>query len=94
MYKNETHKQSLWTVIKNLGEKVEMVSWYDAIVFCNKLSLMENLTPAYSIYGNTDPDSWGAMPTTFHEFNNTIWNLISIVPGSTGYRLPTEAQWE
>lgn len=31
---------------------VEMVSWYDAIAFCNALSEKENLIPAYTINGN------------------------------------------
>lgn len=31
---------------------VEMVSWYDAIAFCNALSEKENLTPAYTVNGN------------------------------------------
>jgi len=69
---------------------VEMVSWYDALVFCNKLSVMEGLSPAYSISGSTDPTVWGAVPTS----NDGTWNAALIVAGSTGYRLPTEAQWE
>jgi formylglycine-generating enzyme required for sulfatase activity len=69
---------------------VERVSWYDALVFCNKLSVMEGLTPAYSINGSTDPAAWGTVPTS----SNTTWNAVTIVNGSTGYRLPTEAQWE
>jgi formylglycine-generating enzyme required for sulfatase activity len=74
---------------------VEMVSWYDAIVFCNRLSIQEGLNPAYTISGSTDPDMWiaangGTIPT----ISNAIWNAVEIIPGSNGYRLPTEAQWE
>jgi formylglycine-generating enzyme required for sulfatase activity len=74
---------------------VEYVNWYDAIAFCNLLSMMEGLTPAYRIAGSTDPFVWltasgGQWPTT----SNAIWDAVEIIPGSTGYRLPTEAQWE
>jgi len=69
---------------------VEQVTWYDALVFCNKLSIMEGLTPAYRISGSTDPAAWGTVPTS----SNATWNAVEVVGGSTGYRLPTEAQWE
>jgi len=69
---------------------VERVSWYDVLVFCNKLSVMEGLSPAYSISGSTDPAAWGTVPTS----SDATWNAVVIVAGSNGYRLPTEAQWE
>jgi formylglycine-generating enzyme required for sulfatase activity len=69
---------------------IETVSWYDALVFCNKLSISEDLTPAYSIDGKTNPDEWGAAPTDDDE----VWNAVIITANSNGYRLPTEAQWE
>ena len=31
---------------------VEQVSWFDAVEFCNKLSLKEGLAPAYTVNGN------------------------------------------
>jgi formylglycine-generating enzyme required for sulfatase activity len=69
---------------------VYYVSWYDALVFCNKLSIAEGLTPAYRINNSTDPFVWGTVPTS----SNSTWNAAEVVSGATGYRLPTEAQWE
>jgi formylglycine-generating enzyme required for sulfatase activity len=69
---------------------VDHVNWYGAIVFCNRLSMLEGLTPAYRINGSTNPVDWGTVPTS----NNATWNAVEIDPDSNGYRLPTEAQWE
>jgi len=66
------------------------VSWYDALVFCNKLSITNGLTPAYRINNSTDTALWGTVPTN----SDSTWNAVEVVSGSTGYRLPTEAQWE
>jgi len=73
---------------------VENVNWFHAIVFCNKLSILEGLTPAYSINDSTDPSSWGSVPTSVNNSDRGPWDRVTIVSGSTGYRLPTEAQWE
>jgi formylglycine-generating enzyme required for sulfatase activity len=72
------------------NQPVGNVNWYDAIVFCNRLSELEGLTPAYRINGTTNTSTWGAVPTAV----NATWDAATIVAGSTGYRLPTEAQWE
>ncbi len=69
---------------------VDKVSWYDALVYCNKRSDMEGLDSCYSIGGNTDPASWGPVPTT----KNTTWNGVTCDFTKNGYRLPTEAEWE
>jgi uncharacterized repeat protein (TIGR02543 family) len=70
---------------------VERVSWYRTLVFCNRLSMDEGLEPAYRINGSTDPSAWGDVPVGDRE---APWDAVQIVAGSTGYRLPTEAQWE
>ena len=72
---------------------VERVNWYDAIVFSNRLSISRGRSPAYSISGSTNPDDWGPVPVP-PVSNAPIWDAVEIVPGSNGYRLPTEAQWE
>ena len=66
------------------------VSWYDALVYCNKRSIAEGLTPCYSISGNTDPNKWGTVPTS----SISKWNAVVCDWNANGYRLPTEAEWE
>ena len=66
------------------------VSWYDALVYCNKRSMAEELTPCYSINSSTDPADWGDVPTS----SNSTWNAVVCNWNANGYRLPTEAEWE
>ena len=66
------------------------VSWYDAIVYCNKRSINEDLTPCYKINGSTDPEIWGPVPTS----RNSTWNAATCDFTANGYRLTTEAEWE
>jgi len=71
---------------------VENVSWYQAIAYCNKLSLMELLTPAYEVKG---VDDWAALAFSDIPKRYTgAWNRAKIVEGANGYRLPTGIQWE
>ena len=69
---------------------VTNVSLYDAIVYCNTLSIKKGLTPCYSIDGKTDPKDWGSVPTK----DNSTWNAATCDFKANGYRLPTEAEWE
>jgi len=62
---------------------VEMVTWFDAIEFCNNLSQIEGLTPTYTITGRTPVSGYPITAAT------VTWNREA-----NGYRLPTEAEWE
>ena len=73
-----------------LNNPVNYISWYDALVYCNKLSKKENLTPCYTINGSTDPDKWGTVPTS----RDNTWDAATCNFEANGYRLPTEAEWE
>jgi formylglycine-generating enzyme required for sulfatase activity len=69
---------------------VENLNWYSTLVFCNKLSILEGLSPVYTISGSTDPSNWGSVPTS----SNSTWNAVTMNSSANGYRLPTEAEWE
>ncbi len=74
------------------------VSWYDALVYCNRRSLSEGLTPYYSIGGNTSPADWSGVVSTDGKYcgpasNSTAWNNVTVDAGANGYRLPTRAEW-
>jgi sulfatase modifying factor 1 len=60
---------------------VENITWYDALLFCNRLSQSEGLEPAY--YADT------AFETMYAGGSEVYWKR-----DSNGYRLPTEAEWE
>jgi formylglycine-generating enzyme required for sulfatase activity len=69
---------------------VERVSWFDAVVFCNRLSELQGKTPCYysdaafgQVYGKSG-SSW-TLPNAGSVFINSA---------AGGYRLPTEAEWE
>ena len=59
---------------------VETVSWFDAIKYCNAKSKKEGLAVAYSETTGDLLDSSG--------------NVTSDITKVSGYRLPTEAEWE
>ena len=74
------------------GERlpVENVKWFEAIVFANRLSIMQGLRPAYVIGGSVNPDNWGQTPAA----SDPAWDAVLVDGDADGWRLPTEEQWE
>lgn len=65
-------------------QPVTMISWYDAIIWCNALSEQQGLEPCYTYKGKVLQDSTDTASCDLCECN---WN-------ADGYRLPSEAEWE
>lgn len=69
------------------GEKdqpVTMISWYDAVIWCNALSELHSLTPCYTLNGEILRDATETAKLDLCECNFD----------ADGFRLPTEAEWE
>jgi len=64
---------------------VQMVNWYDAVLFCNWLSRKEGRTACYERTGKTVKFQNGQNQDVEYD----EWKLLE---NGTGYRLPTEAE--
>jgi formylglycine-generating enzyme required for sulfatase activity len=77
-----------WVVANPDMLPVECVGWYEMVEFCNILSEKEGKTKAYNINKSvTDPYNINTAA------EDVKW-YITLIGGTNGYRLPTEAQWE
>jgi hypothetical protein len=88
----------------------ERVNWFDAIIYCNKLSVIDGKVPCYSIqtaggnvlYSAQDlinmafQDALIPTSTTYNTMEHYAAWLDSVVCdfSASGYRLPTESEWE
>ena len=70
---------------------VNNISWYDAIHYCNALSIKKGLSPYYAINGISDPNKWEEYSSLS---NSKLYKLVTRDFSADGYRLPTEAEWE
>ena len=86
------------------------VSWYEAIIYCNLLSKQKGLTPAYYIMVDgvrkTEIEDWRSLSDSNIEkdasgkyyYNSTsestVLNGIKYDSTASGWRLPTQAEWE
>ena len=68
---------------------VEMVNFFDAIIFCNLLSVINRRTPCYSINGDTDVRNW---PFSLGDRKHFL-NSIKVDFDADGYRLPVSHEW-
>lgn len=69
---------------EDYAQPVTMISWYDAIVWCNALSELRGRTPCYTYNESVLRDSANSAACDLCECN---WDC-------DGYRLPSEAEWE
>ncbi len=76
------------TCSSGTSDPVQKINWYMAFYFCNKLSMLEGLTPVYSVNGSTDPSTWGTIPTT----DDSTWDAATANWSANGYRLPTQME--
>ena len=59
---------------------VHTVNWYDCVKWCNARSQQEGRTPVYTVGGVI--------------YKSGQINDVAVNASATGYRLPTDAQWE
>jgi serine/threonine protein kinase/formylglycine-generating enzyme required for sulfatase activity len=65
---------------------VQQINWYEAVLFCNWLSHKDGRSACYERTGKKEKVKRGNS-----EYERDAWRVVA---DGTGYRLPTEAEWE
>ena len=76
---------------------VENINWYMAVIYCNRRSIQEGLTPCYSVKNHGKEIDWenissSYIPRTLDEKRD--WKEITCDFSANGYRLPTVLEWD
>ena len=67
---------------------VEMVSWYESVAYCNKLSSLRGLEQCYELVS-------GSNETVVYKIKGTYdGSGAKTIYDCPGFRMPTEAEWE
>jgi len=76
---------------------VEQVSWFDAVRWCNALSVSEGRRPFYLCDSDKLREADGRTWEQYRDdeaLRERLADAVTLDPTGTGYRLPTEAEWE
>lgn len=72
---------------KNFYAPVTGMSYYEAVVFCNRLSERTGLTPVYELNKTADTRAWGKIPTG----SSKTWDKMKVNKKANGYMLEFES---
>jgi len=70
---------------------VDSVSWYEAVLFCNRLSAAASREPAYQVWGVDDWDSY--LKWALSTGSTAALENIHLDEKANGYRLPSREEW-
>jgi len=82
LYESVMHKNPSY--FKGKRFPVEQVSWFNAVEFCNRLSVSAGFTPYYNIDKNRDDPE--------NRNSGTRWT-VTANGDADGFRLPTSGEW-
>ena len=77
------------SIFKNKNNPVNMISWWGALEYCNKLSERYDLVPVY------DLSRWTEQVLKIKQLDGKVYDLDEAdFKEIEGFRLPTEIEWE